>query len=223
MENSFELSEINLETDQNDSAAAQSKSNDASLFNIVSNQRERFRLRAQELESEMMAGKQQIIFLTNELDRLRSDNVKLYEKIKFLQSVPSKIKQKQSDHDLELADLDDSNHVLNKYTNEYENKLDPFNKFNFREKQKRYSNLQFHDKFLMSFGRFILSSKTSRLIFCVYFFIIHMLIFFNLYNMALNDSVRRDISAECANSYRQHMEKVHGDTKFSGFGDHHNH
>lgn len=223
MENSFELSEINLETDQNDSAAAQSKSNDVSLFNIVSNQRERFRLRAQELESEMMAGKQQIIFLTNELDRLRSDNVKLYEKIKFLQSVPSKIKQKQSDHDLELADLDDSNHVLNKYTNEYENKLDPFNKFNFREKQKRYSNLQFHDKFLMSFGRFILSSKTSRLIFCVYFFIIHMLIFFNLYNMALNESVRRDISAECANSYRQHMEKVHGDTKFSGFGDHHNH
>ena len=84
--------------------------NDASLFQIVSNQRERFRLRAQELETEMMAGKQQVIFLTNELDRLRSDNVKLYEKIKFLQSVPNNKKQSQSD--LELADLDDSNHVL---------------------------------------------------------------------------------------------------------------
>ena len=29
--------------------------------------------------------------LTNETDKLRSDNVKLYEKIKFLQAYPSKV------------------------------------------------------------------------------------------------------------------------------------
>jgi homeobox protein cut-like len=65
----------------------QLNNNDISLFNIVSNQRERFRIRCQELETESMASKQQVLFLTNELDHLRSDNIKLYEKIRFLQSV----------------------------------------------------------------------------------------------------------------------------------------
>ena len=34
---------------------------------------------------------QQISVLQNEVDTLRSDNVKLYEKIKFLQSYPTKV------------------------------------------------------------------------------------------------------------------------------------
>ena len=36
---------------------------------------------------------QQISVLQNEVDTLRSDNVKLYEKIKFLQSYPTKVYQ----------------------------------------------------------------------------------------------------------------------------------
>lgn len=32
--------------------------------------------------------------LQNELDSLRADNVKLYEKIKFLQSYPSKVRHR---------------------------------------------------------------------------------------------------------------------------------
>jgi len=211
-----------LESPENEQSndSIQANSNDVSLFNIVSNQRERFRQRAQELEAEMMASKQQNSFLTNELDRLRSDNVKLYEKIKFLQSAPNN-KQSRSEYGLETNDLDESNHVLNKYTSDYENRLDPFTKFNFREKQKRYSNLQLHDKFTLSFGRFILSNKTSRLIFCAYFLIVHLLIFLNLYNMAHNDGARRDLSYECANSYKQHMAQVHGDNKFDKFHPHH--
>ena len=34
---------------------------------------------------------QQIQLLQNEMDKLRSDNVKLYEKIKFVQSYPHKV------------------------------------------------------------------------------------------------------------------------------------
>ena len=34
---------------------------------------------------------QQVQLLQNETDKLRSDNVKLYEKIKFLQGYPSKV------------------------------------------------------------------------------------------------------------------------------------
>lgn len=207
------------DADQAAGGSEQEQSSDISLFNIVSNQRERFRQRAQELETEMIAGKQQVVFLTNELDRLRSDNVKLYEKIKFLQSVPTS-RSSRRDIDVEAGDLDESNQVFNKYTNEYESRLDPFTKFNLNEKQKRYSNLKLHDKFTLNFGRFILSNKTSRLIFCAYFFIIHMLIFFCLHNMARTDVAYRDLSADCAQAYKQHMSQVHGVDKFDDKFDH---
>ena len=80
---------INLAENKSDVPSFPSENKDVSLFNIVSNQRERFKVRCQELESENMATKQQITFLTNELDHLRSDNLKLYEKIRYLQSVNS--------------------------------------------------------------------------------------------------------------------------------------
>ena len=40
---------------------------------------------------ELRHSHQQISVLQNEVDTLRSDNVKLYEKIKFLQSYPTKV------------------------------------------------------------------------------------------------------------------------------------
>lgn len=182
---------------------------DSSLFNIVSSQRERFRARVQELEGENISNKQQVLFLTNEIDRLRSDNVKLYEKIKFLQSFTKSSKASSG-----LTEDDESIPVLNRYTTEYEKKLDPFSKFNYREKQKRYSDLKLHDKFTLIISRYIVSSKTARLIFFGYFFIIHLLIFLNLYTIAHQDASHRDFSAECAHSYREHMAQVHGMKEF---------
>lgn len=158
-----------------------------------------------------------VLFLTNELDRLRSDNVKLYEKIKFLQSFP----KSPGSHAINENMLggtgetdEDSYHIINKYTNDYEKKLDPFSKFSYREKQKRYSNLKLHDKFTLNFGRFILSSKMARLIFFAYFLIIHLLIFGSLYFIAHKDASHRDISAECSQHYKDHMFKVHGEKSF---------
>jgi homeobox protein cut-like len=184
-------------------ASNQQPNEDMSLFNIVSNQRERFRQRVQELEGENLSNKQQITFLTNEIDRLRSDNVKLYEKIKFVKTFSG-----------DVSNDTNSNNVMNKYTHDYESNLDPFAKFTRSERQKRYTDLKLHDKFTLSFGRFILSSKLARLIFCGYIFVVHLLIFLSLYHMAHHDASYRDFSHECSNSYRDHMHKVHGDKHF---------
>ena len=40
------------------------------------------------LFQQTMGQQQQVTLLQNEMDKLRSDNVKLYEKIRFLQSYP---------------------------------------------------------------------------------------------------------------------------------------
>lgn len=200
---------IGIDEGTNESNAKETQI-DSSLFNIVSSQRERFRARVQELESENTSNKQQVLFLTNQIDKLRSDNVKLYEKIKFLQSFSKGPKTTS----ISLNDDDDSIPVLNRYTTEYEKKLDPFSKFNYREKQKRYSDLKLHDKFTLIISRFIVSSKTARLIFFGYFFLIHLLIFLSLYTIAHQDASHRDFSAECAHAYREHMAQVHGQKEF---------
>ena len=122
-------------------------------------------------------------------------------------------KSKRSDVEYDADDNSDDV-LLNKYTTDYEKRLDPFSKFSFREKQKRYANLQLHDKFTLNFGRFILSNKTSRLIFCAYFLIIHLLIFLNLYHVAHADASHRDLSVVCAHAYKNHMAEVHGNNKF---------
>ena len=147
-----------------DSSESDANQSDMSLFDIVSSQRERFKIRVQELETENISNKQQIAFVTNELDRLRSDNVKLYEKIKFIEASSKKASYGGGDDDL-----------LGRYTSEYERSMDPFTKFNYQEKQKRYTDLKLHDKFTLNLGRFILYSKTSRIFFFAYF----LFIFFN--------------------------------------------
>lgn len=54
--------------------------------------------------------------LQNEIDKLRSDNVKLYEKIKFLQTYPTKGSTMNEDAE-------------NRYSMQYEERLDPFSSF----------------------------------------------------------------------------------------------
>uniref|UniRef100_A0A672MJ51 Protein CASP-like n=1 Tax=Sinocyclocheilus grahami TaxID=75366 RepID=A0A672MJ51_SINGR len=61
-----------------------------SLLSIISSQRERYRSRNQELEANSSL-QQTAQALQSQLDSLRADNIKLYEKIKFLQSYPNRV------------------------------------------------------------------------------------------------------------------------------------
>ncbi|CAB1348302.1 unnamed protein product [Coregonus sp. 'balchen'] len=78
-----------------------------SLLSIISSQRERFRSRNQELEAESRSMQVTMQALQSELDSLRADNIKLYEKIN-----------------------DDT--VTVRYSSQYEERLDPFASFSKR-------------------------------------------------------------------------------------------
>ena len=69
--------------------------------------------------------------MQNEVDTLRSDNVKLYEKIRFLQSYPNKGG---------AASREDEN-TVNKYSSQYEARLDPFAAFNKNVSSKSLGKL----------------------------------------------------------------------------------
>nr|XP_054775648.1 protein CASP-like [Lytechinus pictus] len=170
-----------------------------SLLPIVSSQRERFRLRNQELEVESRQHQQQNIVLQNEVDKLRQDNVKLYEKIRFLQSYPSSRGTNR---------LDDTE---SRYQSQYEERLDPFNSFSRKERQRKYMGLSPFDKATLNMGRLILSNKIARMITLTYTIVLHLLVFLVLYKMAHTESCKRDLASECVQKFADHMHIFHPD------------
>ncbi|XP_070591287.1 protein CASP isoform X6 [Erythrolamprus reginae] len=166
-----------------------------SLLSIISSQRERFRARNHELEAENRLMQHTMQALQSELDNLRADNIKLYEKIKFLQSYPGR---GSGSDDTEL-----------RYSSQYEERLDPFTSFSRKERQRKYQSLSPWDKATLSLGRLVLSNKVARTIAFFYTLFLHCLVFLVLYKIAWSESVGRDCSAYCAKKYADHLHKFH--------------
>lgn len=168
-----------------------------SLLPIVSSQRERFRQRNMELEAECKQHRSTASILQRETDSLRADNVKLYEKIKFLQSYPGTRKTV------------DDREAMTRYSSQYEAQLDPFTAFSAREKERKYKQLSGPDKATLVLGRFILSNKVARMVAFFYTLLLHLLIFLVLIKLTGMESCERDMYAECAKRFTEHMQLFH--------------
>ncbi|XP_055475310.1 protein CASP-like [Psammomys obesus] len=176
-----------------------------SLLSIISSQRERFRTRNQELEAESRMAQHTIQALQSELDSLRADNIKLFEKIKFLQSYPGR---GSGSDDTEM-----------RYSSQYEERLDPFSSFSKRERQRKYLGLSPWDKATLGMGRLILSNKMARTIGFFYTLFLHCLVFLVLYKLAWSESVERDCAATCAKKFADHLHKFHESDNAAAAGD----
>uniref|UniRef100_A0A671P5V0 Protein CASP n=1 Tax=Sinocyclocheilus anshuiensis TaxID=1608454 RepID=A0A671P5V0_9TELE len=167
-----------------------------SMLSIISSQRERYRSRNQELEANSSL-QQTSQALQSQLDSLRADNIKLYEKIKFLQSYPNR--------------SGDSDDTVMRYSSQYEERLDPFASFSKRERHRRYQSLSPWDKATLSLGRVILSNKMARTVAFFYTLMLHCLVFLVLYKAAWSESIGRDCAAFCAKKYSDHLHRFHED------------
>merc|ERR1712151_468794 len=187
---------ISPDATQNSQISSQNNQNsvDSSLLAIVSSQRERFRVRVQELEEHSHLQQQQLQLLHNDMDQLRTDNVKLYEKIKFLQSYNGSGKKTTAIGIGAASSVFSEDELASrKYAGEYEQQLDPFAKFSQRERARKYMNLSPHDKVTLSMGRIILGSKTARTIAFFYTILIHCLLYLILYKFANTDDCKRHV------------------------------
>ncbi|XP_015450100.2 protein CASP isoform X2 [Pteropus alecto] len=176
-----------------------------SLLSIISSQRERFRARNQELEAENRMAQHTIQALQGELDSLRADNIKLFEKIKFLQSYPGR---GGGSDDTEL-----------RYSSQYEERLDPFSSFSKRERQRKYLSLSPWDKATLSMGRLVLSNKMARTIGFFYTLFLHCLVFLVLYKLAWSETMERDCATFCAKKFADHLHKFHENDNGAAAGD----
>lgn len=180
-----------------------------SLLAIVQSQRDRFRAQTRDMENSVLSTRQQMIAIQSELESVREDNVKLYEKIKFLQNynqhqrtVPKPVPSTSSSVHISV-DMPEKEPSMAKYSTAYEAQLNPFEQFGLHERMRHYRNLQPYEKLLLKLGHLITQSRRGRFAACMYALALHLLVFLVLYKLALSsDNI-------CRNKFADHMEKFH--------------
>jgi homeobox protein cut-like len=71
---------------ENDLGYQTKDKSDEGMLDIVSEQRNRFRKKAEELEEENLQLNKSLLDIEKEKDRLKQDNIKMYEKVRYLQN-----------------------------------------------------------------------------------------------------------------------------------------
>lgn len=171
---------------------------DNKMLEIVRGQRDRFRERMKELQSEKNRIEELAQSYKSSVTRLENDNMQLYHKIRYLQSYrgggssSSGSSNSTANHRVFPGGLGASSaledgagfaggDVEAKYRGIYEEKMNPFVQFNKMESQQRYTNLNVVDKILLSSARMFLGHRITRNIAFSYILLLHFLVFATLY------------------------------------------
>ncbi|KAH7652898.1 Transcription factor/CCAAT displacement protein CDP1 protein [Dioscorea alata] len=164
---------------------ASSDQDQSSMLKVICSQRDRFRNRLRETEEEVRQLKEKVGLLTEELEKTKADNVKLYGKIRYVQDYNhEKIVSRGPKRYAEDIESGFSSDVESKYKKIYEDDINPFAAFSKRERDQRYKELGFRDKITLTSGRFLLGNKYARTFIFFYSIGLHLLVFTCLYRMS---------------------------------------
>lgn len=194
-------------TDANSTAA----SGNAEILHILQDQRDRFRARVLDLEAECQSKAACLHDAQTQVAKITADNMKLYEKNKYLQSL---VASSVSDGALGAAvssqaaaaaasgtssgmRIRGGNGVFSgataataaadedfekPYSRAYADSLDPFLDFSRREKARRYANLSAAEKITLTSSRVVLANKFARTAVFIYVLVMHVLVFATLWH-----------------------------------------
>ena len=154
------------------------------MLAIMRGQRDRFRQRMLELEQEKEVVERKVQAAQASAQQLRRDNVKLYEKIKYLQSYR---RDREVRIDIGKAAPSKRRDVDEKYKDLYEDEVNPFAVFNRNERSRRVDNLGAIDKATLFGGRMFVSNKHCRWFILVYSVGLHLIVFVTLHLWSLAD------------------------------------
>mmetsp|Transcript_682 Transcript_682/g.2499 ORF Transcript_682/g.2499 Transcript_682/m.2499 type:complete len:778 (+) Transcript_682:70-2403(+) len=155
----------------------------AALLSIVCSQRERYKSRLAELEESERRRRDEGDGVQRELEKLRSDNLALYEKIKYLESYQTQDRKAPRSPGLSRgADLEASaNHVEMRYRKQYEDSLNPFSQFKV-DQQERHGKMRYYDRITLRSGKFILTHRLARAFIFFYTIALHVFVFGLMYH-----------------------------------------
>ena len=149
-----------------------------SMLKIVQCQRDRYRQRVQDLEKAKAIEESNSRSYVLEIERLKQDNLRLYEKVRFFQSLPNSSSSSVSrslTHKHARVDLEAG--LERRYAKVYEEKINPFNAFSAEEKSRRLKNLNVFDKALLIAARAIMLNRYTRAGLFLYLGLLHFILF----------------------------------------------
>ena len=159
-------------------AAAEDLNDDALRLVVV--QRERARRQAEDLEAENR--RQQDLNKTqqSEIRKLHADNLRLFEKAKFLEAAAGGGGGSAGGGGGVSAPVGRNSiaeaSVEGRYAKIYEDKVNPFAAFHRKEKQRQYANLNPAEKVVLNFAKFVAANKHARYFLIGYIVCMHLLV-----------------------------------------------
>lgn len=166
------------------------------ILPMVTAQRDRFKKRNNELESELAKTYQTVSSLRSEIASLQKDNLNLYEKTRYVStynrnpattSSASAYSSNPNPSTIQVSGETPSGLTLDRYRSAYEHNISPFAAFRGRESARAFKRMSIPERAVFQVTRVVLASRLSRNLFAAYCLALHLLVFGMLYWMANSD------------------------------------
>ncbi|KAF2466386.1 uncharacterized protein BDR25DRAFT_306193 [Lindgomyces ingoldianus] len=166
------------------------------ILPMVTAQRDRFKKRNSELESELQKTYQTVSSLRSEIGVLQKDNLDLYEKTRYVStynrghpagSSASAYSANPNPSTIHVSSDTSSGLTMDRYRSAYESSLSPFAAFRGRESARVLKRMSMFERMVFRITRLVLATRTSRNLFAAYCLALHLLVFFMLYWMGTTD------------------------------------
>ncbi|KNC53841.1 caspase [Thecamonas trahens ATCC 50062] len=186
----------------------------ADAFAVVVAQRDRFKARVLELETENATLHERVHTARAAADALEADNLELYEKIRFLESYDDIARERDATMlRMESGELGGplampagtagtssaaggagnagggtGGSAELRYRKLYEDSMNPFTLFHRKQRDSSYNELNAAEKVTLNTSRILLGTKFARTFVFFYSLLLHVLVFFVLYRLSASSS-----------------------------------
>jgi len=174
-----------ITSNQVSSSTEEKIADDRSVANIIMAQRDRLRSRCDVLEAERDSFKKELQLQVEAAESLRTDNTKLFEKMRYLQSYNSNNSNtnrssfsRQTSRDLDLEALEQR----------YEASVDPFRQFSKGERRRKLQEMTPVERVVFVAAKVMLGTKEMRFFLFFYILLMHLLVFSTTYHWSHNES-----------------------------------
>lgn len=168
-------------------------SSGSGILPMMTAQRDRFKKRNSELESELQKSYQTVSSLRSEIGALQKDNLDLYEKTRYVSSYnavnrggptssASSYAANPNPSTINVGSDPAAAGVDSKYRSTYESNLSPFAAFRGRESARAMKRMHLFERMVLRVTKFVLQTRTSRNVFAAYLLGLHFMLFYVLFS-----------------------------------------
>lgn len=164
------------------------------ILPMIQAQRDRFKQKNQQLEEELSKTYASVQSLRQEVASLQKDNLSLYEKSRYVSAynrgptVTSSSSYSSGPGHPSAHTSAEVSTPTDRWKSQYEANISPFAAFRGREAARAYQRMSLVERLIFSLTRIVLATRTSRNLFAVYCFGLHLLVFFMLYWMGTTEA-----------------------------------